>query len=98
MISNSQETEVRATADQHQSTTLIVSASPSLLRLVEVQEKTKLSRSSIYAKLDPTSQSFDPTFPIPIRTGSRSVRWLASEIFAWIASRPRTRLIEGAAN
>jgi len=68
-----------------------------LLRCKEVLALTKLSRATLYAKLAPSDPSSDKTFPVPIRVGARSVRWLASEIDAWIASRPRIREIKGAA-
>ncbi|MXW59448.1 MAG: AlpA family phage regulatory protein [Acidimicrobiia bacterium] len=31
----------------------------------------------------------DEIFPEPIRVGQRAVRWHASEIDAWLATRPR---------
>lgn len=38
-----------------------------VLRLKEVQEKTGLSRSTIYNKLNPACKYFDDAFPKPIR-------------------------------
>jgi len=40
-----------------------------------------LRRSAIYLRLT------NGTFPKPIRLGPRSVRWIASEVDAWIAER-----------
>lgn len=69
-----------------------------ILRLKQLKEKTGLSGSSVYNKLNPRSKYYDETFPKPIRLGatsiSGSVGWIESEIEAWLASRPRTRLIE----
>lgn len=57
------------------------------LPLVELMSRTGLGRSSIYSKMNPRSKYFDSTFPTPIRTGSRSIAWLQSEINAWLESR-----------
>ena len=48
-----------------------------------VKAKTALSRSTIYAYI----ASGD--FPAQRRLGRRRVAWLASEVRAWIMSRPR---------
>jgi len=58
-----------------------------VLRRHEVEQRTGLSRSSIYARLQlnprrPTD--VDPTFPRPISLGARSVGWIESEVEAWI--------------
>ena len=62
-----------------------------LLRRVEVEARTKLSRAALYAKLCPKDACFDPSFPVPIRIGACSVRWIEEEIDSWIESRPRAR-------
>lgn len=62
-----------------------------LLDRHDVEVITKQKRSSLYARLNPKSPSFDPTFPVPVRLGAKSVRWRASEVEAWINSRPRSR-------
>jgi prophage regulatory protein len=49
-----------------------------LLRLNEVMEQTRKSRSSIYA---------DPTFPKPIKIGRAAIAWPAEEIQSWINAR-----------
>ena len=53
-----------------------------LIRLPEVLRLTGLSRSTVYRKLK-LSQ-----FPEPIQLGPRSVAWRASDILAWIDTRP----------
>lgn len=55
--------------------------SHTILRLPEVQAKTGLSRSSIYAFI---SQG---NFPKSIPLGSRAVGWVESSINDWISSR-----------
>lgn len=48
-----------------------------LIKLAEVQKRTALSRSSIYAKVAAG------TFPRPVKQGSSSV-WVDTEVQAWI--------------
>jgi prophage regulatory protein len=62
-----------------------------LLRRKEVEELLQISRSSLYAKLNCKDRGFDPEFPAPVRLGKHAVRWVRSELNAYIASRPRTR-------
>ncbi len=56
-----------------------------LMKLDEVKQETRLSRSSIY-RLAKTGD-----FPKPIKLGERSSGWLESEINAWIDSRIEQR-------
>jgi len=53
-----------------------------LLTRRQVEALCRLSTSSIYRLMR------DGLFPEPIRVGRRAVRWYASEIDAWLASRP----------
>ena len=58
-----------------------------ILRRPQVEARTGLSRSTIYARIQ------DGTFPRPILLGSRAVGWLEHEIDDWLdqrlkASRP----------
>lgn len=68
-----------------------------LLRCLEVQQRTGLSRSSVYARMNPTDVAYDSSFPLPVNVsakgGSVSNRWIAHEVDAWIASRPRARAL-----
>jgi prophage regulatory protein len=56
--------------------------SESLLSLPEVRERTKLSKSGIYA------QMMAGTFPRPRKSGARSL-WLESEVTGWIQALPK---------
>ena len=56
-----------------------------LLRRLQIEEITGLSRSSIY-RLMP-----DGEFPRPVKVGPAAVRWRASDITAWLESRPVVR-------
>lgn len=62
-----------------------------ILRIKRLKEKTGLSGSSVYNKLNPRSKYFDETFPKPIRLGASSVGWLESEVDGWITSRADSR-------
>ena len=53
-----------------------------LLRCLEVQGITGMSRSSIYRLMG------EGEFPRPVRVGSTAVRWRASDITGWLESRP----------
>lgn len=62
--------------------TLVASNDDELWSFKAVVERTGLSRSSIY------SHVAQGLFPRQRRLGPRRVGWLASEVRAWIASRP----------
>ena len=53
-----------------------------LLRYPEVEEITGLSRASIYRQMD------EGKFPPRVKVSAKAVRWKASEVYAWIESRP----------
>ncbi|WP_170611096.1 AlpA family phage regulatory protein [Ruegeria arenilitoris] len=55
-----------------------------------VEEMTGLSRSSIYAKMDPRNPNYDPDFPRPVRLGKRAVAWRETEIVNWMETREGT--------
>lgn len=56
-----------------------------LLRRHQVQKKTGLSRSGIYAAIR------EKTFPKPVKIGSRAVAWRKNEVDRWIFSRKPTK-------
>jgi prophage regulatory protein len=51
-----------------------------ILRLKKVKDRTGLSRSTIYLRIQ------EGTFPKPINLGARAVGWLENEIEAFLAS------------
>lgn len=63
------------------SATIPTSTPASILRLKDLQQRIKLSRSTIYAKIAAGD------FPSPITLGPRAVGWLESDIQKWITSR-----------
>ena len=56
-----------------------------LLRRRQVEKITGMSRSSIYRLMQ------DGEFPRPVGIGPAAVRWKASDITAWMESRPVAR-------
>ena len=52
-----------------------------ILRLPEVKNRTGLSRSTIYLRVNQN------IFPKPISLGARAVGWLENEIEDWVQSR-----------
>ena len=55
-----------------------------VLRIRQVQERTGLSRSTIYDRLNPESPRYDSVFPKPMKIGASAVGWLESSINKWI--------------
>ncbi|MEA5368640.1 AlpA family transcriptional regulator [Vibrio parahaemolyticus] len=49
------------------------------LKLKEVMEKTALSRSAIYRKMN------EDAFPKSVNLGDRAVAWVESEVDGWMA-------------
>lgn len=64
-----------------------IKKAPTILRRKQVEAKTGLTRSSIYAKCrrnPKRPQDFDSTFPQPIKLGECMVGWVEGEVEAWI--------------
>lgn len=60
-----------------------------MLRRKQVEARTGLSRSSIYAKLRQNPKrpgDYDPAFPKPVALGSKAVGWIEAEIEAWLTA------------
>ena len=60
-----------------------------ILRLKKLEERIGLKKSSIYEKMNPKSDRYDPTFPIMVSLGERSVGWYQHEVEAWLESLQR---------
>ena len=54
-----------------------------ILRLPQVEQRTGLSRSTLYQYMK------DGYFPKPVPLGPRAVGWLESDVSDWIATRVR---------
>lgn len=64
-------------------------AALTILRRKQVEARTGLSRSTIYAKLRRNPKrpgDYDPTFPKPVAIGAKAVGWIEAEIDAWLAT------------
>ena len=60
-----------------------------IIRRKQVEARTGLSRSSIYARLRRNPKrpgDYDPTFPKPIYVGAKAVGWIEAEIEAWLTA------------
>lgn len=55
-----------------------------LMTRAEIEEFTTLSRSTIYAMMNPESDNYDPSFPVPVRIGKKRVVWVRNEMVAWV--------------
>ena len=54
---------------------------PAILRRKQVEARTGLRRSTIYAKIAAGE------FPAPVRIGIRAVGWIEADVIAWLESR-----------
>lgn len=64
-------------------------AALTILRRKQVEARTGLSRSSIYAKLRHNPKrpgDYDPTFPKPVSVGAKAVGWIEAELDEWLAA------------
>ena len=55
-----------------------------LLRIDAVCSLIGLSKATIWNKLNPESEYFDPNFPKQIRISKKAVAWDRNEIIGWI--------------
>lgn len=68
------------------------------IRLPELLKMVSMGRTTLYDKLDKKSKRYDPTFPKPIKDGSR-VMWIEHEVQEWMAQLIcKTRPIESIAS
>ncbi|MHB8744563.1 MAG: helix-turn-helix transcriptional regulator [Sulfuricaulis sp.] len=56
----------------------------SIERRRDLESRLRLSRSTIYDKINPKSPRYDATFPKPIRLGGCAVGWLTHEVDEWL--------------
>ena len=62
-----------------------------VIRLPELKSQIRLSRSTIYNKINPKSKHYDSNFPKPFKLGERSIAWILAEVQAWIESKAGAR-------
>ena len=58
-----------------------ISREPTILRRPQVQQRTGLSRSTLYQYIK------DGEFPASVQLGPRAVGWLESDVSDWITAR-----------
>lgn len=66
-----------------------INSALTILRRRQVEARTGLSCSTIYAKMrrNPKRPSdYDPTFPKPVSLGAKAVGWIEAEIEAWLTA------------
>lgn len=58
---------------------------PAILRRRDLEARLRLSRSTLYDRINPRSPRYDATFPKPIRLGNGSaVGWIEGEVTDWL--------------
>lgn len=62
-----------------------------VLRFQDVQDRTGLSRPTLYNRINPKAPQYDPSFPKPFSLGGGKVGFLEEEIEAWIEARAASR-------
>ena len=76
--------------DCHGVTSMATASPPvTILRRRQVEARTGLSRSTIYARLTHNPErpgDYDPTFPAPIKIGAKAIGWVEAEVDAWLAA------------
>ena len=70
-----------------------------ILRRSQVEARTGLSRSSIYARMNFNPKrpgDYDPTFPKQVSVGARAVGWIEAEVDQWLTQQvDKSRKAEG---
>lgn len=65
-----------------------ITDAPRIIRRKKLEERTGLSCSTIYARINPKSPTYDPSFPRPIDLGrgmkNPPVGWVESEVDTWL--------------
>ena len=62
-----------------------------ILRCKEIVARLKLSRATVYDKLNPKSPRYDERFPKPIRLGPKAVGWYEHELEQYLRECQRVR-------
>ena len=55
-----------------------------VIRLKELMHILKVSRSTVYLRINPQSKYYDPMFPKSIRLGMKAVGWVLEDVHAYI--------------
>lgn len=68
-------------------TNISVLISAQMLRIGEVEKLLGVNRSTVYDWMDVKSKRYDASFPKQVKVGARAVRWVESQLSAWIESK-----------
>ena len=68
-------------------TNISVLISAQMLRIGEVEKLLGVNRSTVYDWMDVKSKRYDASFPKQVKVGPRAVRWVESQLAAWIESK-----------
>jgi len=66
-----------------------------ILKPSEARKVTGLGKTQFYEKQNPKSRYYDPSFPVAVELGGRSVGYYRHELENWLESRPRSRAGRG---
>jgi prophage regulatory protein len=80
---------VAFTAKKKETTMSSQNQTPTIIRRKQVEARTGLSRSTLYAKLRHNPKrptDYDPTFPTQISLGAKAVGWIEEEIDDWLSA------------
>ncbi len=60
-----------------------------IVRPAGIRAAVGFGKTLAYAKLDPKSPYYDPTWPRPVKLSARAVGWKFSELQAWLEAQER---------
>lgn len=55
-----------------------------LVRISQLCALLAISRSTVYGRMSPGSNQFDPNFPRPVKLGPRSIGWRLSDVLDYV--------------
>lgn len=62
-----------------------------IIKFDELSQLTRLSRSTLYEKLNEKSSRYDKTFPKQLKLSNNAVGWLEHEVLEWLQSKANER-------
>lgn len=62
-----------------------------IIKFNELSQLTRLSRSTLYEKLNEKSSRYDKTFPKQLKLSNNAVGWLEHEVLEWLESKANER-------
>ena len=68
-----------------------------LITIRQLENRIGYKKTSVYDRMDPASPRYDPSFPAPVRFGTGAVRWVETEVDAWVQAQIDRRDAQAAA-